>query len=433
MENIIKIIFNECKNENIICFVWKGISKISDALEGKEDLDIYIPAEQRHSFEDVASRLGWFPLFPVIEYPEIAHYFYYSNGIFFHLHVYYQFRTGNSLCKDFELEIKDPELVSNVTTGVVTVSHELAKDIAIQRKFLKSRSLIGRLTMWNRRKKLAKEEAFLDLNSRSLPESVIRFRRLVLYSSLRAIINTTRRYLSIIVLRRRRKLRTGLIVGIVGSDGTGKSTLVEELFSIFRPKFGVVRLCVGRPSITPFTFPLWILRNFNFWARSLRKKRSSPKIKCGSVTLSKLGALRAISVAVERYAVIQLCHFYGYLGYLVIVDRVPSSELNTFDCPRISPAGNNAFFRWLSLWEREIYNSMRVDFAVVLSAPLSVLLARNASRQKILKEDDDEITHRYQLFQNYKPNAAKAVRVDATVPLADVVENVIEKITREFT
>ena len=84
-------LFNELNELNIKYLAWKDIYKVSDFFEGNEELDLLVDIDQKDKFEEIIFNNGFISLKVngLLEKKGIEHYIKYSNGKYFHLHVYY--------------------------------------------------------------------------------------------------------------------------------------------------------------------------------------------------------------------------------------------------------------------------------------------------------------------------------------------------------
>jgi thymidylate kinase len=101
-------------------------------------------------------------------------------------------------------------------------------------------------------------------------------------------------------------------------------------------------------------------------------------------------------------------------GYLVLVDRWPTNELNKMDGPRIVTGPNSGklqrFFASIEHWA---YSRMPMaDVCFFLRLPLEIALERNRLRIKEGKETNEEIMARFNQNEQHSPLACKIVTFD---------------------
>ena len=101
------------------------------------------------------------------------------------------------------------------------------------------------------------------------------------------------------------------------------------------------------------------------------------------------------------------------MGYLVIADRWPGVINGTNDSPKIE-ANSGWFFSLLGGLEAKVYNLIpKCDLYVRLAVSDGELLRRNAKRDKIGKETNEEILIRSRIFKVYEPRAKSSVSLSA--------------------
>jgi hypothetical protein len=147
--------------------------------------------------------------------------------------------------------------------------------------------------------------------------------------------------------KRRINPRKGLLVAVIGSDGSGKSTLVKSLKEDFGRKIDVKNFYLGLPKLDRFNFLPW-KKVINFFG--LR------------VVLNLLVKKRNLNEAIELKK----------KGMLIICDRFPQSKYNNFmDGPLTSvyAKSNNLLKRWFATIEKKEFKKMhdlKIDVLIKL-------------------------------------------------------------------
>jgi thymidylate kinase len=130
----------------------------------------------------------------------------------------------------------------------------------------------------------------------------------------------------------------------------------------------------------------------------LDKKSSTSDVK---KQFSLLFAIRALSLAWDRYRLLLKVARARARGELVICDRYPSDQIGAMDSPRLEEYVNEigfkiALFNWLARCEKKIYKKMPMpDIVIKLTVSLATAKTRNAERKKGDKDTDDFIEARH--------------------------------------
>jgi thymidylate kinase len=223
--------------------------------------------------------------------------------------------------------------------------------------------------------------------------------------------------------------RRGALIAFVGSEATGKSTIIEAVHRSLSGDRIVQRIHAGKPPATPLTFvPHSLLptlrglfpgQRFTHVERELKApERTSP----GPFPL--LFGVRAAMLAYERRALLARAARSAARGEVVLCDRYPSSRSGAPDSPQLThlPASDPVRRRIAVLEARWYRDVPAPDLVVALTAPLDVTLARNASRGKV--EPEEHVRFRHSLSANLEFDGARVVRLDTDRPLETVLEDV---------
>ena len=217
------------------------------------------------------------------------------------------------------------------------------------------------------------------------------------------LINFYRRFANKIYYKRKKLFpRKGLIIAFSGPDGSGKSTMMNELNDSLGSFITVKKFHLGRPQGKILSY----LNDFLFPRKSFRK------VKYPITTVrSPIKSLKAVLLSLIRFYVAYKANYFASKGYLVLSDRWPTNITGKMDGPRISlEIGLPVIIRLLRKLETLIYNSIpRVDVCYIFQIPLETAIYRNKFRVKKGKETDDEIINRYKDNFSIKPIAQKIV------------------------
>jgi thymidylate kinase len=222
------------------------------------------------------------------------------------------------------------------------------------------------------------------------------------------------------------------MIAFVGSEATGKSTILNEIGTWLGQTHRVRRIHAGKPPSTILTFVphflLPALRALFPEQRSLRVgARNEETSDVTEQVYPLMFGLRSVMLAYERRALITRALAWSADGRIVLCDRYPSCGNRAPDGPQLSqlPAnsGRGSLRRWLASLEAHLYNDIPPpDIVIQLTAPLEVTLARNAARDK--EEPEDYVRFRHLLSSNLRFDGAVVHHVDTDRPLEAVVRDV---------
>jgi len=224
----------------------------------------------------------------------------------------------------------------------------------------------------------------------------------------------------------------GGLIAFVGSEATGKSTLLNEVEDWLGQNHRVWRIHAGKPPSTPLTFVPHVLlpaiRRLFPDQRSLRvEARYDGAPETARQTYPLLFGLRSVMLAYERRALLTAAFAQASDGTIVLSDRYPSCRSGAPDSPQLShlPAnsGHLSLRRWFAQLETRLYRDIPApDLVIHLTAPLEVTLARNAARDKT--EPEDYVRFRHSLNSSLRFDGALVHHIDTDRPLEVVVREV---------
>ena len=423
-----------CEADGIKYVCWKGFHKIRPALEARADLDIHISEPDRPAFRRVARACGLLELIPSVIFRGIEHWYipHPQSDRWFHLHIYFKIRTGVTFRKGHILDgdaLIDARVLSQ--EGLYILPSQIAKQVHATRMYLRRQGVLGQLLYHREKEKHSLEARQLCYSEGSgLDLPILGFRCSEGQTVLHSFNNVSKRVLNK-VLGRRKSLEKGMVVSIVGSDGTGKSTTQGVLCDFLSKEINVISTRFGQPKFYPITSIFWFFRKvvqrFRPHVAGVTKSKPPP-VKIASTSFG--ASIYHLFLGLERYWVIRRAHKMAERGYLVVMDRCPTLTVGQMDGPKIQATYGIAC--WIGELERIIYKSMpKSTFAIRLTLPLTEMVARNRGRVKHDKETDDEIVERYELFQHYDPNAHSVGYVDAGDDLIGVLNSSVSLLVEQ--
>ena len=410
--------------------VWKGLHKIEMALEGKADIDIYVPLKYQYSLFSTLETAGWKKFKAPLEFENISHWYYYDRVkyCFYHLHIYNVMRTGPSHTKNYliqNLDIENRKFLNFKGLKIFQAAENL--ELHKARLKLKAKGFFSRILLFRERSKHLREQKILDKlidpaknqNHVSLLISKLETKR-----KFTQVRNLFKKVFSKL-FKIRKRLTHGISISLIGSDGSGKSALSKKLLNLLRRNFEVRHLSFGRPQFYYQSAHLWCFRMF-VQAMKPRKKL------VGAVTKSKerssyLEALYHLFVAIERFIVCHRASKMTKKGIIVIVDRCPSFQVGQMDSPKI--VGQDGFIGLLSKIEKAVYRNMiKFDLSIRLHVSLEAIIERNRNRNKFGKETDEDIKERFDMFKNFRPESNDELSISGEGNLKETLANLTEQV-----
>lgn len=412
--------------EGIVYCHWKSNNSLALAERGETDLDLLVSRRQGSQFESVMGSLGFVTAARphVKDAPGVAHYFGYdaSADRLVHVHAHYQLVLGHDRTKNYRLPIEDAYLASAEVHGIFPIpSPEFEYAVLIVRMVLKYaildeifwRGLRGRRAGPKRseqdeldslgaqldrdRLKLVVEEhlpfigpdLFADAERVATLKTSIRERLSVasrIHSALSphargsaaldAWLRVWRRFA--MTLRRRAGRRVGFrpatggaLVAILGGDGAGKSTAIEEISVWLSRDFDVSRVHLGKPSWSWTTYAVRAVLKAAATAGLVKDIPPSASEADKEISQSQNRRLFWHACkARDRYREYRKARRAANRGIMVISDRYPHSALSRTDVPQIArlltePPG--AIHSWLIRFEDRYHSRVaKPDLAFVL-------------------------------------------------------------------
>ncbi len=449
--------------------VWKACHELQSALNGQGDIDLLVDLECMDQFQRHLCVHGFVHAwFNELNFPFVEHYYGYDKetGEICHLHVYYKMVTGESHLKSYHLPLEN-EIISNRFLNSMGVYEAAYSDQALiysMRHYIKRANFIGFL-FWGYEKKDYLDEynyisngmnstekddplpsendlrskfnfQFLDMEmgiygytkAKNKISSISSFRR---FNALAAFCKNIYYFgvrLFYKAFRVRKRLDNGLVLAISGVDGSGKSSMVQELNNWLGKYLDVDMLHLGKPSPTLLTVSLrpllFIYRSIKGNTRdNLDESRDYPGVSTLRKKNSFIWGLRYLALAYERHKLARIAHKYADNGKVVICDRYPTVSPGKMDSPQIGPGGS-----WLvekmRHCELQIYEKLpKADCLMFLNVSMEEAISRNRKRVKKDKETDAGITFRHKNNQGLNFSSDKILFVDANRDYNSVLKN----------
>ncbi len=470
LKQIILDTFKQLSNEKVFCCSWKNNHLILASIAGQRDIDIYVRKSDRRKFEAIMRKLGYFELAFTYAFPYVSHFYFASVNGLIHFHVYYQFVTGASHTKEFLLPVEEkfPCISTQLTESIPMIGFQEAKYLFLLRHFIKVTSLTGFIFYFRERDCFKKEwkaidqpeqageyfPNFSDDSEISVNHEIANLeavynrggfvRSLVTGVKLRRMLSSYRRaswvqqaFGSFVALIRQvwRKLfgvkkltvNGGVSIAIIGSDGSGKSSICNAINELYSPQLSTEILGYGIPNAT--IIDRIIMRFIE--QRSIReaKQDNAHEVRQGKQT----PLIRALFLCFLAYRRRNICirgNRRAALGKLIIFDRYSHTSQIEIDGARIRGV-NSMLVSWLSKLERYFYSQIPYcDHAFILKVSQSVAVERNEQRIKKGKESKEAILFRHKCIEGMTPKAKEKTVILNDGALQDSLAQILTRISQ---
>jgi thymidylate kinase len=426
---------------------------LDKSLAGQRDIDLLVDIDRLSDFEAVLQQHRFVEFVPPTPSTRCIRHYYRleeADAKILHIHVYYRIITGESQFKNYQLPIEKALLQSSFTNHhqIKEANPHHQHQLYTVRQFIKGSSLPSLLTVLRDRDDYSAELSYiadlinqagnspatdLGLSSSHVLQNSLkskwlagvatrrRFKSYRLRTGLSAIAGSYGGVFELVIrrlLRKKGKRCNGMIVSLVGLDGSGKSSAVDDLCDLFGSVLSVRKMHFGRPPSTLLTFPASIALKVYKQHRKpgLQKKKTDSNRNTGIVQ-----ALRSVSLAKDRCQVMNEANKLRGKGFLVIMDRCPVSTVGCMDAPRIVYEGKSSIMKWLMSVEHNYYLRMAsVDHAIFMKASVDTAIARNHARTKSDKETDEEIRERFRQNEHAQFSATKVHEINTEKDLPAV-------------
>lgn len=466
---------------------WKSNQHLDAALRGETDLDVLVARADATKVQTLLAECGFKRFDSVVGmgYPAIEDYFAFDDGTarLAHCHLHYRLVVGEHRLKgitlpweerflrtrvwdsETQLYVADPhlELLTLLTRAAVKLQwreqlrHALGAgrpDFGMGAEYEWLLERVDRRRLGELCSALLGEAAAAalasllerGLESRALRRfraaawpRIIRFRTYgVLESRARqtmrqaawAAAGLSRRYVPVARSLRRTLPTGGLLVAVLGSDGSGKSTVTRFVRTLLAPKLDVLYVYFGSGD-GPSSALRWPLKVAHAMIGGKRKRaattgdRPSGARRHGALWPAAIAAW-AVVLAREKRRKLRTAWRARNRGMLVLTDRFPQTQIIGFnDGPLLSHGLDHRFapFRRVAKWELDTYRLSEV-YAPDLVIKLSV--AQETALQRKPETGAFEVERRIAAVAGLTfPERTCVVTVDANRELAVVLRDVM--------
>jgi thymidylate kinase len=457
---------------------WKSNEGVASSRTHDNDLDLLIDRNDASRFTEALHRLGFREARPsrARELPGVLHYFGLDEvaGILVHVHAHYQLILGDDTTKNYHLPIEEPYLASSLMGPLFMVpAPEFEFVVFVIRMMLKHATwdsiiwLRGALTGTERREledllrrvefnrvhEILKEHlpfvepALFDRCLRCLQTDTSVHSRIALgYQVQRRLATLARRPPwadTLLRLWRRFYWRFqryalkrpsrytlvsgGALIAIVGGDGAGKSSVVNELSAWLSKYFVIMRVHLGKPPRSASTMALRVpvvvgRRLFGAFAST----RVLPFSLAGAELArfpGKLWLIWHVLTARDRFRAYLRARRCASNGGLVVSDRYPLRQIKMMDGPVAGLVSGwtatDSLAGLLARVEKSYYERIKApDLLIVLRIAPDIAVERRSD------EDEDFVRARCGEVENASWDGTPALVIDASRAKADVLSEI---------
>jgi thymidylate kinase len=493
--NLVDCLIQTFNREGINYCHWKSNIDLAQATSGEMDLDILIDRESFQRAISILTGLGFKPA--TIRWgansPRISHYYGYDpvTDRFAHIHLFSRVLTGESFLKSHLLPFEAMLLENVRVDGQMRVASKSAELVLFTiRTYIKYGSILDLIYLLKKTEKVDSELNWLkdggDLSTSlcllnkycpvideklfiqcidaldrkgSLTQRIRlarKVRRRIRNYSKHTFFERASSFLGLVFSQVQRRIGSakknkvlqagGVVIGIVGADATGKSTLVGETGRWLGEHFLVRIIHAGKPPTSWATAPI------NLWSHLFRRfgPRLRPTVPVnenqlfteeenfplnGKGLAGLLYAIRAVTLAWDRRNLLLKGWRAAAKGEIVICDRYPSNIVGAMDSPRLKEKEESggwitSVYNLAARLERDLYAQIPPpDLVVRLQVSVETAKERNRLRNKTGEETDEYIESRHHLAPEWqRKDTGKVFDVDTERPLAETTLEVKEVI-----
>jgi hypothetical protein len=208
----------------------------------------------------------------------------------------------------------------------------------------------------------------------------------------------------------------GTVIALVGGDGAGKSTCVQELARWLGRELDVITAHLGRPPRSLFTLAVGALLKVR------QRIFGEPGGADGRQFPGYVQCLRDVCTARDRYLLYLKARRFALAGGVALCERYPVPQNYELAGPRLEPfaprLSRNVLGRLMLVAERRYYQHILApDVLIVLRVDPETAVQRKTT------EPADYVRHRNRVIRNVDWTGSGAHFVEAGRPLAQVVED----------
>jgi thymidylate kinase len=474
-------IFKLCellRTEQINCCHWKSNAAINRSATGENDLDLLVYRRDIQRFTELLCQLGFKEanVLPDEKLPGIRDFYGYdeTTARLVHVHAHFQLVLGHDFTKNYHLPIERAYLESAVEGDLFRIpAPEYEFVVFVIRMILKHSTLDaiimghGKLSSSERRElefllnpiTLEKsrgvleqylpfiEQELFDACVRSLKPGCSLWKRIWVGQQLQNVLRccARRSQMKDVLLKLWRRVEYpvlyrfhvrkdkkcmangGMLIALVGGDGSGKTTAVNNLLVKLSEEFNVKKIHMGKPSWSLATI---LIRGIIKIGRSLGfypfvNEGTEPSLDTNFPLFPGYPWLiREVCTARDRYLDYRRARRFASNGGLVICDRFPLSQIKIMDGPQVERVTReiepNGFIKLLAVIEHHYYQQILLpDLLIVLRVDPEICVQRKTD------ETPDSVRSRSQEIWNIDWCGTPACIIDGSQSQTKVMSDVM--------
>jgi thymidylate kinase len=477
----LELVTNLCREldiRKIIYCHWKSNANLDRSASGENDLDLLISRSNVQQFTEIMFRLGFKQAYdlPKWRLPGVLDYYGYDQAAqkFVHVHAHYQLILGHDATKNYHLPIEKQYLESIVQEGLFNIPAPEFELIVLVIRLMIKHFTWDVVLLGNGRVSDAEQQELVYLQERASQPRIIDILKDILpcidaplfSKCVRALTqkcsllfrlktdeelrrklqaNTRRSYSSDIAIKvwrrlaggiQRRVFRSstkkhlangGLMIAIIGGDGSGKTTAINGLFEWLSEEFEIKKVHLGKPSWSLSTI---IIRGIIKVGRSLGlypfiREGSEDSIHTDLPSFPGIPWLiREVCTARDRYLAYKSARRFATNGGLVLCDRFPIPAIKIMDGPQVErvtrDVEKNRLIMFLGRLEEKYYNQiMFPDLLITLRVDPEVSVQRKTD------ESADSVRSRAGEIWNIDWSKTPAHLIDASKTKTEVLSDLM--------
>ena len=487
--NLIEQLLDTFHEREIIYCHWKSNEHLGASMSGDTDLDILFDEKDIRSLEQELKHLGFkkFNSITQKQYRDIEDYIGldFTSGKVIHLHAHFRLTLGEPYLKSYQLNFQNKILscrVYNHQFGIYCIQPAFELILLYFREALKLRNRnIIRMYLFNKidcSPNSVREYNWLkvrcsELEIEQILQSIVvpygeiyylvkgkfdlktllklswllkdKFKEQRFLSPIAALTSRWYREISVKLYRksallwarpiitRRINPRGGLVISVIGADGSGKSTIISNLNSTFKTKLDVYKVYMGRGNgnmSKARKILISLKKVFNQKDASNKVTHHHKSKQHTGLVANVYKCLEALIVAYEKNKNLCRIRIAKRKGMLVICDRFPQNQIMGYnDGPLLNYLSHsgNPIFRAASKLEAIIYaraESNPPDLLIKLIADANIVEARKPNELSICR-----LNEKIDGIKRLKMHGrCKVIVVDAAQPLKEVAYSVKKEI-----
>jgi thymidylate kinase len=476
--NLVARLCKALKEENITYCHWKSNAAIELSASGENDLDLLVSREDAQRFIEILVQLEFKEAYSSDgqQLPGTRDFYGYDQVAdrIIHAHVHFQLVLGHDLSKNYHIPIETPYLESSTQDRLFRIpAPEFELAIFVIRMVLKHSTLDAIMMLHGDLSTSEREELKYLQSHVSFDKVAAVFKQHLpfldahlIQMCLRALqpdcsfwsrINAGRRLQRDLIscarrpqitdlllkfsqrvkqpiqsrlhmhLPKKRMMNGGLLIAIIGGDGSGKTTAINSLFTRLYEEFDISKFHMGKPSWSWTTIGIRgfikIGRIFGFY----------PFIKEGSEYSLDTNLplfpgypwlIREVCTARDRFLTYVTARRLATNGGLVICDRFPLAEIKIMDGPQVERVTRslkpNKLIRVLAGLENKYYKQIKIpDLLIVLR------VSPDISAQRKIDETAESVRSRAGEIWNVDWSKSFANIIDASKGKNEVLSDIM--------